>query len=878
MESPNTGNSSIDKTATIERWRQVKEFFQAAIELPPVERSAWLAGVCAGDSSLLAEVESLIAAHDQPGGFLDTSAVDLVGDQTDPLVGQSLGRYQIVATLGRGGMGQLYRAKDTTLGRDVAIKVLLSTFSVNQERLHRFAREARAASALNHPNIITIHEFGQENGTHFIVSEFIEGETLRQRLAKSRLSASEVLDIATQITNALEAAHKAGIFHRDIKPENIMIRPDGLVKVLDFGLAKLTEHKIGNQNINATEASTADWGRTEPGVVMGTICYMSPEQARGQELDGRTDLFSLGIVLYEMAAGRTPFTCVTAADAFASILAQEPPPIADFAADFPNSLETIIRCLLSKDREHRYQSAGELLADLKSLNSGDTASALLSAKSAARKTWFGAMKQQWRHAAITIVALAAIIAGAVYWHSNEKVVESIAVLPFSSESANSETEHLAEVITENLISNLSQLSNLTVRPRSAILRYKKREVDPMMAGRELDVEAVLTGQTTVRGEEITVSLQLVDVRNNRQLWGAKYNGRYGDLLLTEAQIAREVTENLRLRLSAGERQQLTKQPTNNLAAYQLYQQGRFFWKQRTPASYQMAIEHFKKAIDLDPSFALAYVGLADCYLLGGGRQLSVHESMSKARTAALHALKLDAQLAEAHVSLAQVQFYNDWNITEAEISFNRAIELKPDYETAHHWYALMLAMAGRFQEAIDRIKLAQTIDPVSISIIKDSGLIYFYAGQYDQAIEHCLKALEMNPNFYPAHAALGDIYLKLGRKQDAIAELVKASQLDSRLLAKTALGYGYAVTGEKKKALAVLNELRQPLPARPVPAYYLAILYTGLGQKDEAFKWLNQALQERAYRLVTLKVDPTFESLRSDPRFDDLLRQLNLAQ
>ena len=863
-------------TTTIKHWQQVKGIFQAVIEIPSEERAAWLARTCAGDASLQAEVESLLAAHNQPGSFLDTPAVDLNGNDDDSLVGKSLGRYRILSALGRGGMGQLYRAQDTTLGREVAIKILLPAFSLDQDRLHRFAQEARAASALNHPNIITIHEFGQEDGTHFIVSEFIEGQTLRQRLASGRLNVSELLDVAIQIASALDVAHKAGIFHRDIKPENIMIRPDGLVKVLDFGLAKLAERKFTGV-ANQTEASTADWGRTDFGVVMGTVCYMSPEQARGQKLDPRTDIFSLGIVLYEMAAGHTPFTCATAADAIASILDKEPEPLAEFTSQAPEGLEALIRKALSKDREQRYQTAAELLANLKNLKNGEVIAALPLAISA-NEPLFGALKQHWRAATIAAVSLVAIISGGFYLHSFERAVESIAVLPFTSESNSPETEHLADVVAENLISSLSQLSNLIVRPRSAVLRYKRQEIDPIAAGRELDVEAVLIGQTTVHGEEITISLQLVDVRKNRQLWGAKYNARSGDLLPTEAQIAREVTENLRLRLSAGERQQLSKHPTDNAEAYQLYQQGRYFWKQRNPAGYQKAIEFFNQAIDLDPAFALAYAGLADCYLLGGGGRISVHESMSKARTAALRALKLDDQLAEAHTSLAQIQFYNDWNLTEAEASFQRAINLKPDYETAHHWYALMLAMAGRFDQAIDRIKRAHAIDPISISVVKDTALIYFYAGHYDQAIIHCQKALEMNPDFYPAHAALGDIYLKLGRKEEAIAELTKASQLDGRLLARTALGYGYAVTGERKKAQAVLNELRKPSPSRPIPALYLAILFTGLGQKDEAFKWLNQALQERAYRLVTLKVDPTFDSLRSDPRFDLLLQQLNLAQ
>ncbi len=861
--------------STTERWRLVKQIFQAAIELPVAERAAYLKQVCSDDPSLLSEVESLVAAHEQPGSFLDEPALNLAADSgakpADPLIGESLGRYRILELLGRGGMGAVYKAKDTMLGREVAIKVLHSTFSIDQDRLHRFEQEARAASALNHPNIITIHEFGQERGVHFIVSELIEGETLRRRMARGRLNPGAVLDVAIQAASALNAAHDAGIVHRDIKPENVMVRPDGLVKVLDFGLAKLVDRPASIAF--DTNAPTSPEFRTEPGTIMGTMTYMSPEQARGQKLDARSDLFSLGVAMYEMAAGRSPFARETVADVIVSILEKEPPPLAEFTSEIPRTLEAIIRKALNKDREERYQTAEELLTDLKSLKSGAAVTLLL----AKNENLVGPLKRHWRGAALALAVLIAIVIGSVYFGGSDRAIESIAVLPFVNADGNPETEYLADAIAENLTNSLSRLSSLIVRPRNSVSRYSRREVDPLAAGRELEVETVLTGEVAKRGDGFAISLQLIDVRKNRQLWGAKYNGRSNDLLLTETRIAREVTENLRLRLSPAEQQQLAKRHTENAAAYDLYLQGRRSWNKRTREGYREAMALFTQATELDPAFALAHAGLADCYVLGGGYPLSVHEAMSKARASALLALKLDETLAEAHASLAQVQLFNDWNLAEAEASFKRAVDLKPAYETAQHWYALMLAVAGRFPEAIDRIKRAQALAPASHIITKDAGLIHYYAGQYDLALAECRKALDLSPNFYPAHASLGDIYLQMGRREEALAELRKANQLDGRLLTQAALGYGYAVTGQKEKALAVLNDLRKESSSRPVPAFYLALLYTGLGQKDAAFKWLKQASQERAYRLVYLKVDPAFASLRSDPRFTELLQNIGLA-
>src|SRR5262249_5750712 len=570
--APTNGSAMEQQALTSERWRQVKEIFQAAVELPAAEREAYLAGACEGDPSLRTEIESLIAAHEEPGSFLGDPAFDLAAESAvDALLGKSLGRYRILSLLGRGGMGEVYRAKDTTLGRDVAIKVLPSGFSIDRDRLRRFEREARAASALNHPNIITIHEFGQEEGVHFIVSEFIEGETLRRRIGSERaqgkrMNGAEILELAIQITGALNAAHEAGIVHRDVKPENVMVRPDGLVKVLDFGLGKLVERRSYDTATDVNDASEALTASGGTGVVMGTLNYMSPEQARGERLDARSDIFSLGVALYEMAAGRSPFARDTVADTIASILEKEPPPLAQFTSEVPEALELIIRKMLGKDREERHQTARELLGDLKSLKSGEAPVAPAAAK---REAPTGAVKRRRLTAAIALAALIAVIAGVVHFNKSDKAIESIAALPFINADGNQETEYLSDGVTESVINALSQLPNLAVRPRNQVFRYKSREIDPQAAGRELEVEAVLTGQVTPRAGQLAISLQLIDTRKNRQLWGAKYTGRSADLPLMQAQIAREIAEKLR----PAERLQAIKRYSENAEAYNLYLEG-----------------------------------------------------------------------------------------------------------------------------------------------------------------------------------------------------------------------------------------------------------------------------------------------------------------
>jgi serine/threonine-protein kinase len=867
-----------------ERWRQVKEIFQTAVELPAAGREVYLSGACADDPSLRDEVESLIAAHEQSGSFLDTPAFDLAAtdspvNQSNELLGASLGRYRILEFLGRGGMGEVYKAKDTTLGREVAIKVLLSDISIDRDQLRRFEQEARAASALNHPNIITIHEFGLEDGVHFIVSEFIEGETLRQRTASERVNAAEIPDIAIQITSALNAAHEAGIVHRDIKPENVMVRPDGLVKVLDFGLAKLVEHRSFDTTTelnNTSEATTAAWGGGKAGVVMGTVSYMSPEQARGQKLDARSDQFSLGVVLYEMAAGVAPFARETVADTIASILEKEPPPLTHFTSEVPETLELIIRKTLSKDRRERYQNAGELLDDLKNLKSGGvvTATQIPPIESAIRL-----VKRHWRSGAIALAALIIIIAGGVYLNRNDRAIESIAVLPFTNGDGNPETEVLADGVTEELINSLIQLSNLKVRPRNTVFRYKKRDVDPQTAGRELNVEAVLTGQMALRGEEITISLQLIDVHENRQLWGERYQRKFSDILRTQEEITRKVSENLRLRLSSADERRMARHYHDNFEAYRAYLIGRDFWNKRSRKDFEKAIVYFNQAIAIDQNYALAYSGLADCYLaMTTYGVITPSEGFSKAKDAAKKALAIDDTLAEAHTSLAHLTWLHEWDWAAGERGFERAIRLNSRYETAFQWYANYLSAMGRHKEAIAAIKRAQELDPISSTIGLDAARTFYFARQYDQAIEQCLKVLEMDPGFYRIGDWLALAYEQKGLYDNALdAHLKGMTVRGAKPETMAVLKKAYTASGWKGFWRKQLELTQKEAKERYVSPYFIARIYARLGESDLALEWLQKAYDIHSDYLVVLKVEPILDPLRSDPRFTKLMRDVGLA-
>jgi eukaryotic-like serine/threonine-protein kinase len=904
---------------TSDRWEQVEKLYHAALEVESSQRVVFLDRACAGDGDLRREVESLLAYRTRAENFIESPAIEMAAgmlakDQHYSSVGRTIGSYQVISLLGAGAMGEVYLAQDGRLGRKIALKLLPKEFTNDQDRVRRFEREARAASALNHPNILTIYDIGQADGTHYIATELVEGQTLRRQIANAKLNLSQALDVGIQIASALQAAHQAGIVHRDIKPENIMLRPDGILKVLDFGLAKLTERPSLQIDTGAPTSPRSD---TEPGTVMGTVHYMSPEQARGLNVDARTDLFSLGVVLYEMVAGRAPFEGNTPSDVIVSILEREPPPLARYLPETPKELQRIVLKTLRKDIEERYQTSKDLLIDLKSLkdelefearlehsaspdsaarhavatkgtqSTADTAGgvAIRTEDIAAARTTSSAeyLVGEIKRYKKVIAALATILVvsiAAIFYSSlaGGETIDSLAVLPFVNAGADPNTEFLSDGITESIIYSLSRLPNLKVMSRSSVMRYKGAEKDPQVLGRELGVRAIMTGRVIQRGDGLSISAELVDSRDNRLLWGQQYNRRLSDILLVQEEIAREISEKLRLRLTGDEKQQLGRRYTDNTEAYQLYLKGRFYWYKRTRDGYKKATELFEQAIEKDPLYALAYTGLADCYnVLSSYGISSPNECFPKGRAAATKALEIDDNLAEAHTSLAQVRYYYEWDWAGAESEFKRAIALNPNYATAHQWYALALAAMGRMDEAIREIKRTQELDPLSLIANVNAGWILYHARRYDESIEQHRKSLDMDPNFARAYWAISEPYEQVGRYQEAIAALLKARQLDDTPIMLAFLGHIYAREGKRGDALKTIGELKQSSTHMFVDPYFIAEIYAALGEADKAFAELNKAYEQRSSWLLWLKVEPKLDSLRSDPRFANLLQRIGLA-
>jgi serine/threonine protein kinase/tetratricopeptide (TPR) repeat protein len=826
--------------------------------------------------------------------------------------GSTLSHYRIVSKIGAGGMGEVYLAEDIRLGRKVALKILNADLTRHEDRVRRFEQEARAASALSHPNILTIFDIGKEDSTHFIATEFIDGQTLRSALTRARMKISEVLDVAFQAAAALAAAHAAGIIHRDIKPENIMVRPDGLIKVLDFGLAKLVEAQAHSTNSGARTIAKAD---TDPGTVMGTAAYMSPEQARGQKVDARTDVFSLGVVIYEMIAGRPPFEGETASHVIVSILEKEPAPLTRSSPDAPSELERIVTKALAKDKDERYQTVKDLLIDLKRLKqrrdvdaeiersiSPDTItrssvgtssgleavgtavpSAVSTGNVAAHTTssaeyLVSGIKQ---HRKGVIAALAVLlIAGAAlvysFYPAGDVAINSIAVLPLANAGSDPNMEYLSDGISESLINSLSQLQRLRVTARTTAFRYKGREIDPQQVGRDLNVRAVLMGRVRQVGDSLNIQVDLVDATTGAQLWGEEYNRKVSDILAVKQDISREITDKLRLKLTGDEQKQITRRDTTNAEAYQSYLRGRYHWNKRSGDELKKAIEQFQQAIDRDPNYALAYTGLADCYmLLEQYAGVPTSETGAKTRAAADRALAIDDSLAEAHTSLA-FHYQQSWRWEEAEKEYKRAISLNPNYPTAHHWYQILLGVLGRGDEALAEIKRALELDPLSPVLEVNVGDNYVRKGDLDSAMEHAKRLVQLDPNFPLAHQIYGAVYLKQRKYAEAIAAYQQDVTKDRSAYSLSFLGYALAVAGRRDEAVAVLKELEGMYNRRESLAQYLAAVYAGLGDKDQAFAWLEKGFQGRNATLVFLVTDLNYDNLRSDPRYADLLRRMGL--
>jgi len=868
------------------QWRQVDEICNSALRLEPAERTVFLREACADDEPLRQEVESLLAYEQPAEQFMEAPALESLAATSAPLdqepgsqtlpAGLQVGPYRIVAPLGGGGMGRVYQARDTRLERDVALKFLPAESAQDAEAVRRFQREARAVSAINHPHICTLHDIGEYEDRPFLVLELLEGQSLKERLAAGPLPLGELLEVASQITDALETAHAKEVVHRDIKPANIFLTARGQVKILDFGLAKLLSEprRTAEAAVTATGAvPPGDETITRPGAAMGTAAYMSPEQARGEEVDARSDLFSLGATLYQMATGHLPFQEATAELTLEAILRKQPRKPRDLNPRLPLELERIILKALEKDRTARYQSTAELKADVERLRRKELKPRTLLVAS-----------RRWALMVLIALAIAIptyLLRGPGPSGEAPPGVRSVLVLPLHNASGDPQQEYLADGLTEALTGSLGRISALRVISRASAMQYKGTAKSLSEIARELKVDAVARGSVARFQDRVRVSVQLTQISTGRQLWGETYERDLRDVPAWQSEVASAVAREVKLKITPVEAARLANARPVNREAFEAYLRGRYWSDKRTEEALHKAIDYFRRAIDEDPTYAPAYAGLADCYnqlgtVLIGSQPPSTTRPLAAA--AAAKALEIDSELAEAHAALAYTKLY-DWNWSGAEQSFRRAIELNPSYAPVRIWHASYLVCTGRTEEALREAGRAGELDPLSPIVTTQVGWIFHFARRYDEAIQHYLRVLETDPNFPWALWQLGQTYTYKSMFEEANRTLEKAGTLSGRSPAVLGmLAYAYGSAGRTAEARKLLKELTELSKRRYVPPASVAWGYFGLGDSDQAFEWMEKACQERSNALAYLGVWPVVDPFRSDPRFRSLLRRIGLTE
>jgi serine/threonine-protein kinase len=855
-----------------EKLKQIEEIYHSALEVSPSERPEFLKKTCGTDEFLLREVESLLAAENNPDNFLgvslETLAAEMFGEEHFAnLINKEIGHYKIIGLLGKGGMGEVYLAEDTKLDRKVALKILPPEFAADDGRMKRFIREAKSASALNHPNIITIYEISEFEETNFIAAEFINGKTLNEYAKNTPLSYKSAVEIAFQIASALNEAHSAGIIHRDIKPDNVMIRDNGLVKILDFGIAKpISETEFRQTDLSKLNEDTeiehiSDSHFTGIGTIVGTANYMSPEQAAGKKIDARTDIFSFGVVLYELLSKTLPFKGATAWETIDAILQNEPKPL---SSEIPSEITKIIDKCLKKDRDKRYQTIEAVLIDLEEIRKDLTFSEtsrqpnnVTNEIEPNRKTLkfplndIAAGKSSMSKLLIAVLAfiLPAFSAYLSYqFFTPNKQIKSIAVMPFVNQSVGQDVEYLSDGMTETLINRLSNIPNLSIKARSTVFTYKDKNVSPQKIGLELKVDAVLFGQMTKQADELKLHLELVETTTENILWSENYERKMDDLASLQRKIAEDVADKLRLKLTIAEQKQVTKTYTTNSEAHQLYLRGRFHWNKRNIKDFERAIEYFKQAVEKDPNYALAFAGLADTYTLlplyGSYRP---NEYMPLAKKSAQKALELDKNLAEAHASLGRILNSFDFDWKGAEEEFSKSIKLNPNYPTVHQWYAEFLAFSGRHDEALKEISKALELDPFSLVINRMKGNILSFAGKHDEAIAQLNKTIELYPENALVRYNLGDVFAVKGMHKEAVEQYLIALKYDgqssdeTRNLQKAYQNNGWQ--GFWKEHLKILLQSQKDFLEQDRNAYIqneeLAFAFAANKEKDKTLEYLN---------------------------------------
>jgi serine/threonine protein kinase/tetratricopeptide (TPR) repeat protein len=787
----------------------------------------------------------------------------------------SIAHYKILVKLGAGGMGEVYLAEDTRLGRKVALKLLPASFHYDTERQKRFLQEARAASMLRSPNVTAIYDFCESDHTMFIAMEYVEGELLSKRLEGGPLEIDLAVDIATQVCKALDEAHSLGIIHRDIKSSNVIVTTGGLVKVLDFGLAKI----IPTQNPPVDDATVGLGLETAPGVILGTLAFMSPEQARGLEVDSRSDLFSLGVLLYEMLTGKQPFAGATTGDLLVDILSKEPEPLARSSPAIPAEMQWIVSKALRKDRTLRYQTACDFIADLRAVAQS------LNTRSLSPVGGFDYTASQYGHPSVgEPITRAFGVRRRV-----RKQIDSIAVLPLINSTDDPDLDYVSDGITESLINALSRIPKLRVMACSTVFRYKGREVDPQRVGHDLNVRAVMVGRMQRVRDHFAIGAELVDVLDGSLLWGEQYTRKPSDILSLQDEISSDIAKQLRLKLTSSDRRRLASAHPKNPEAYELYLKGRYHFGKWTEAGFREAKACYERALGSDPSFALAYSGLGEVFCVQfyfSSDPAQVRTAILRARACAQRALEIDETQAEAHLLLANLAHLYDWQWDAAEQEFKVALDLNPNLADAHLCYGLFLLDECRSKEAAAEMEMALKLDPLSLPAKTSKGLLLFYAGRYDEAVSQLRKSLvldpgfplsELDPTYQLSHQMLGAALERTGEQEEAVTEYLRMlPEWKGREEMSAALRAAYTLSGMDgfwRRFADFADELSERRVTTPV---FVATIYAALGEQDAAFEWIERAFKERTAALTHLKADPRFEILHADPRFAVWLQRMGL--